>query len=75
MSPARELQHPQRRPRFDGQPPIEVAQLQLACLEGQRQLAAFQHFAVAVLEDRQQDPALELRGDRIPVDVEILCKW
>ena len=45
-------------------------QLQLAAVESQRQFPAFEHFAIAVLENWEQNPPFELRADRIPVDVE-----
>ena len=45
-------------------------QLQLAGVECERQFPAFEHFAVAVLENWEQNPAFQLRRNRIPVDVE-----
>jgi hypothetical protein len=59
-----------RLPGIDGQFVLEVAQHERAVRERQLQLAAFQHAAVLVAENRQQELGVQLRLDRCPVDVE-----
>ena len=57
-------------PRIERQHAIEVVQDQRAIAEAKLQLAAFEHGAVLIAEDRQQHLVGQLRLDRRPVDVE-----
>ena len=62
--------HPRGLARVHRQPLVEVAQHQLPVLEGERQLAAEQHGAVLVAQDRQQHAVGEVHLGGEPVDVE-----
>ena len=54
---------------------LEVAQLECSArrIECELELAALQRDAVVVAQDRNQHPVGEIRGGRVPVDVEELC--
>ncbi len=57
-------------PGIDRQSMIEVMELEGSVLEAQLKLAPFEHRAVLRAEDGEQDLALELGLDGLPLDVE-----
>ena len=65
-------EHTRRLTRIDRQVAVEIPQVQRPVLETQLQLAALEHPAVLITEERQQHLAFQFGFDRLPVDVEIL---
>ena len=66
----RAAEHERRVRRIDRQLVLEVAHHQQAIGVRQDQLAAFEHAAVLIAEDREQELGLQRRLDRRPIDVE-----
>ena len=68
----REAQHARRTPRIDRQLLVEISEDERAAAELESQLAAVEHAAVLVAEDRQQQLRMKLGFERVPVDVKEL---
>ncbi len=60
--------------RRDGQFVIVIAEKKGAGLEMHLQLAALQDAAVLIAQDREQDLVLEIRLERMPLDIEIRAR-
>ena len=63
--------HLRREPGVGRQHVVEILHDEDAVPELEVELAAFEHAAVLVTEDRQQELCLECRLDRSPVDIEV----